>query len=372
MKGMTSLLDQVDPSALFTPFTLAGAALSNRFVMAPMTREFSPRGIPTHDVLEYYRRRARHFGLLITEGTLVDHPSAGSSDRVPHMYGDEALASWRRVVDAVHAEGGRIMSQLWHLGAARTTGAAPYPHAPVLSPSGIGLDGSPVGQPATSRDIDSVIDAYARSAANAKKVGFDGVEIHAAHGYFLDQFLWGTTNRRNDQWGDSLPARARMSAEVVAAVRHAVGPEFPIVLRFSQWKATDFNAVIAHTPEDLESLLGPIVEAGISGFHASTRRYWLPAFEGDRRTLGGWTKKVTGLPTIVLGSIGISTPFGGEDATSRSLSLKPLLELWDREEFDLVAVGRAALSDPEWPTKVRTNRLSEIRPFQKGDVHRLW
>jgi 2,4-dienoyl-CoA reductase-like NADH-dependent reductase (Old Yellow Enzyme family) len=341
--------------------------------MAPMTRAFSPGGVPGDDVVAYYRRRAAHLGLIVTEGTYVGHPSAGSSDRVPRFYGDDALAGWSRVVRAVHEEGGRIFPQLWHLGLSRAAGAAPHPDAPVLSPSGVAHDGTQAGDAATTADIDAVIAAFARAAADARRIGFDGIELHGAHGYLLDQFLWAATNRREDTYGGSVRARARLAEEVVAAAREAAGPGFPIVFRFSQWKGADFEARIAQTPAELEDVLTPLVDAGISGFHVSTRRYWLPGFEGDSRTLAGWTKKITGLPTIALGSVGVSAPFRGNPETeSVDLSIAPLLELFERGEFDLVALGRAVLSDPEWTSKLRDGRTGDIRPYDKSHESRLW
>lgn len=367
----TTLLDGVDPAKLYEPFELSGVQLSNRFVLPPMTRKFSPSGVPGDNVADYYRRRATHFGLLITEGTYIDHPSSGSHPDVPRFYGEDALEGWRRVVDAVHAEGGKIFPQLWHLGVAREAGSEPNPSAPVLSPSGLTHTGAPVGTAATLGDIDAIIASFARAAADAKRVGFDGIELHGAHGYLLDQFFWSATNRRLDGYGGSLKARTRLSQEVVAAVRDAVGPDFPVVFRYSQWKGTDYTATLADTGAELEELLDPLVAAGIDAFHVSTRRYWLPAFEGDSRTLSGWTKAITGLPTITLGSVGVAAPFlGGENADT--LSLAPLLELYERGEFDLIAVGRAALSEPAWPSKVREGNLDDIRFYEKGHESKLY
>lgn len=366
-----TLLDSADPAPLFTPFTLSGVELANRFVMAPMTRSFSPGGVPGPDVVDYYRRRARHLGLIVTEGTYIDHPSAGSSDRVPRIYGDEATEGWQRVVDAAHDEGGRIFPQLWHLGLTRREGAAPSPDAPVVGPSGIGFDGAPRGVAASLADIDAIIASFARAAATAKEIGFDGVELHGAHGYLLDAFLWSRTNQRTDTYGGNLASRARLGAEVLTAVRDAVGPDFPVVFRYSQWKGADFDARIANGPAELDILLAPLAAAGASAFHVSTRRYWLPAFEGEERTLAGWTKKLTGLPTIALGSIGVASPFLGSDTAAPSLSLARLVELFEDGEFDLVALGRAVLSEPEWTSKLRDGRLDQIRSYAKADEQHL-
>src|SRR6202012_3556910 len=135
-----TLLDGAAVTPLFNPVSVAGLKLRNRFAMAPMTRQFSPDGIPGDDVAAYYGRRASSLGLLITEGTYVDE-GAGGSTRVPRFYGERSLAGWRNVAAAVHAAGGVIFPQLWHIGAARTPGSGPFPEAPVVSPSGIDAAG---------------------------------------------------------------------------------------------------------------------------------------------------------------------------------------------------------------------------------------
>jgi 2,4-dienoyl-CoA reductase-like NADH-dependent reductase (Old Yellow Enzyme family) len=367
-----TLLDGADVSSLFSPVSAAGLKLRNRLVMAPMTRQFSPDGIPGADVAAYYGRRASSLGLLITEGTYVDE-GAGGSDRVPRFFGERALAGWRKVADAVHAEGGVIFPQLWHTGVTRKPGSGPFPGAPVISPSGVNAAGAVVGDPATPRQLEATVASYARAAAAARDAGFDGVELHGAHGYLLDQFHWRQTNRRTDAYGGDVRGRVRLSYEVAAAVREAVGPDFPVAFRFSQWKGGHYDARIAENPAELAAFLAPLADAGVSMFHVSTRRYWLPAFDGDRRTLAGWTRHLTGLPVIAVGSVGVAAPFLGlsDDGKSparhqSSLTLAPLVDLLTRGEFDLVALGRAVLADPEWGTKVADGRLAEIRPYSKS------
>ena len=222
-----TLLDGADVSALFSPVSVAGLKLRNRLVMAPMTRQFSPDGVPGDDVAAYYGRRASSLGLLITEGTYVDEGSGGST-RVPRFFGERSLAGWRKVADAVHAEGGAIFPQLWHIGATRKPGSGPFPDAPVISPSGVNAAGAAVGEAGhrqAARRRPSA--AYARAAAAARDAGFDGVELHGAHGYLLDQFHWPRTNRRTDAYGGDIRGRVRFSYEVAAAVREAVGPGLP-------------------------------------------------------------------------------------------------------------------------------------------------
>ncbi|AGL20156.1 oye family NADH-dependent flavin oxidoreductase [Actinoplanes sp. N902-109] len=363
---------------LFRPFDLAGLALPNRIVMAPMTRSFSPGGVPGADVAAYYARRAAGgTGLIVTEGTYVGHPTAGTSHRVPRFYGDDALAGWQRVADAVHANGGRIVPQLWHVGAVRRPGAGPVEDAPSVGPSGLGLDGTPLPGPGaelTVADIDAIVAAFAEAARAAQRVGFDGVELHGAHGYLIDQFLWERTNRRTDAYGGDPVARTRFAAEIVAAVRDAVGPDFPVIFRMSQWKSGAYDAKLADDPGTLESVLTPLVTAGADAIHASTRRYWQPEFEGSDLNLAGWVKKLTGRPVITVGSVGLDVVFtdslSGQGQPSRT-ELGPLLERLERDEFDLVAIGRTLLADPEWPNKVREGRYEDVAAYDNGILKQL-
>ncbi|MGW1724867.1 NADH:flavin oxidoreductase [Streptomyces sp. NPDC002306] len=360
---------------LSRPVALNGLTVPNRIVMAPMTRQFSPGGIPGEDVLSYYSRRAAAgVGLIVTEGTYVGHESAGQSDRVPRFHGDEQLAGWARVADAVHAAGGTIVPQLWHIGMVRKAGQPPFADAPPVGPSGIGAEGAEVtGRAMTRQDLDDVIEAFAKAAADAERIGFDGVELHGAHGYLLDQFLWAGTNRRTDAYGGDPVARTKFAAEIVAAVRAAVSPEFPVLFRYSQWKQQEYDARLAETPEELEAILTPLAAAGVDAFHASTRRYWLPEFEGSDLNLAGWTKKITGRPAITVGSVGLDGDFVGSFRGEGSplKGIDNLLDRLERDEFDLVAVGRALLQDPDWASKVLADRLDELKPYDAAALRTL-
>jgi len=360
---------------LSRPVALNGLTVPNRIVMAPMTRQFSPGGVPGEDVRSYYARRAAAgVGLIVTEGTYVGHESAGQSDRVPRFHGAEQLAGWAEVADAVHAAGGTIVPQLWHIGMVRKDGEPPYADAPAVGPSGIRLDGTEgTGKAMTRADLDDVIGAFAEAAAAAERVGFDGIELHGAHGYLLDQFLWAGTNRRTDGYGGDPVARTKFASEIVAAVRETVSPDFPVLLRYSQWKQDAYEARLAQTPQELEAILAPLAAAGVDAFHASTRRYWLPEFEGSDLNLAGWTKKLTGKPTITVGSVGLDgdfiSGFMGEGAPVQGID--NLLDRLERDEFDLVAVGRALLQDPEWAAKVLGGRFDEVKPYDAAALKTL-
>ncbi len=340
---------------LFRPFQIRDVSLPNRIAMAPMTRSFSPDGIPGTDVAAYYRKRAEGgVGLIITEGVFIPHASAGFDSRVPHLYGEAALAGWRGVASEVHAANGHIFAQLWHTG----TQASGTP------PEGV----HPIGTTMSIPEIEAVVEAYGEAAANAQAVGFDGVELHGAHGYLIDQFFWEHTNRRTDMYGGSLVARTRFATAVIEEVRRRVGPAFPICMRFSQFKIDDFGAQLAKNASELDRFLSPMVAAGIDVFHASMRRFWEPAFASSSLTLAGWTKKLTGLPTIAVGSVTLGTDMMtsfGTDEPAASTDMNALLDCMDRDEFDMIAIGRALIANPTWPQIVQTGDLSTLRPFSR-------
>lgn len=360
-----------DNNILFQPLDLANLQLKNRIVMAPMTRNFSPDNIPGQEVVDYYRRRATGgAGFIITEGTCVDHIAASGYPDVPYFHGEERLAGWKKVVDAVHEAGGKIAPQLWHCGGMRKAGVMPEGDVPGYTPSGMNMPGKVNRHLMTQVDIDDVVQAFARGAANAKALGFDAVEIHGAHGYLLDQFFWAQTNVREDAYGGSLENRGRFALEIIEATRAAVGPEFPIILRFSQWKQQDYTARLVDTPEELEAFLAPLSNAGVDIFHCSQRRFWEAEFEGSDLNLAGWVSKLTGKPAITVGSIGLDAdfiPLPGE-ATFREAepaSLDELERRMQQKEFDLVAVGRAMIANPDWANLVAEDRMGDLQPFRK-------
>lgn len=362
--------------SLFSPFRAGALDLPNRFVMAPMTRWQSPRQMPGRDVADYYTRRAANgVGLIVTEGTTIDHPVSSYSERVPAFHGP-ALDGWRRVVDQVHNAGARIIPQIWHVGAMRhPSNDYPNRHLPNASPSGLFKPGGKqIADPMTEAEITAVAESFARAASAAREIGFDGVEIHGAHGYLLDQFLWEPLNRREDRFGGGAVARTAFAVRIVEAVRAATGPDFPLVLRVSQWKQQDYDARLAETPEQLQSIFTPISEAGVDIFHCSQRRWWQPEFEGSTLNFAGWMRALLGKPVITVGSVGMAGAMSTRDVgegSAVSLDLQPLADAVARDEFDLVAVGRALIANPDWVEKVRAGRFGELEPFDKAALDTL-
>ena len=372
-------MSSTDVSSLFQPFRIKSLDLKNRIVMAPMTRSFSPEGVPGDNVTAYYRRRAENeVGLILSEGTAIDRPAAKNDPNVPFFHGDAPLSGWSNVIEAVHKAGGKMGPQIWHVGAVKSFQTDWVPPSPIESPSGLEAPNAPRGEAMSDETIADTIAAYAKAAADSQRLGFDTLEIHGAHGYLLDQFFWGLTNARDDRFGgQTIQERSRFPVEVVKAIRAAVGPDYPIILRLSQWKQQDYKARLAPTPAELEAWLSPLVDAGVDVLHCSQRRFWDPEFpeiDGENGlNFAGWAKKVTGAATISVGSVGLSgeflASFGGE--TSSPVGVERLAERLEREEFDLIAVGRALIADPDWVSKVRAGETERMKSFDPASLAEL-
>jgi len=371
---------------LFEPLTIRNTTLPNRVAMAPMTRSFCPNGVPGEDVAGYYRRRAENdTGLIVTEAIGADHPSAlgdaglGETD-LPEMADPLSIAGWKNVAEQVHQCGAKIIPQLWHQGPMRIQSSSRHPNSPSISPSGvwgplgrmtsthpryIPKTAGPQTPPMSDEEVEDVIESFVRVAHNAMSAGFDGIALHGAHGYLIDTFFWDETNLRTDRWGGDQRNRMNFGVELVRRIRAAIGEEKPIFFRFSQWKQQDFKAKLAQTPDELETILGPLSDAGVDLFDASVRYFNTPPFPGSDLSLAGWAKKLTGKLTGAVGGIGVGKGVYDTEAQSTVAvnNLPLLMERFNRGEFDLVSVGRALLNDPAWTRKARTGQ-----PFSNYDI----
>ena len=364
---------------LFTPFRCRGLNLRNRVVMAPMTRECAPGGIATAAMTEYYRRRAAGgAALIITEGT---PPNAAGSfgANVPNFFGDEALAAWRPIVQAVHAAGSAIFAQLWHVGAFDPSliGMADSFSDPPerLSPSGLAGPGRPYGRAMSASEIESTIADYANAVMAARALEFDGIEIHGAHGYLPDQFLWAGTNQRRDEYGGSLRNRLRFGERLLTACRRAAGPDFVLSFRLSQWKQLDYAAQVAETPDEFGEIVQCLRDAGADILHCSTRRYWEPAFPGSELCLAAWARRLSGIPAIAVGSVTLGNDFksatGKQAAAAAPEQIDDIERRLESGEFDLIALGRAMLANPDWATLVESGQRRALQSFSKAHLDAL-
>lgn len=342
--------------------------------MAPMTRSFSPDGIPGDDVAAYYTRRAAgEVGLILSEGTVIDRPSSSADKNIPQFYG-KALNGWKKVIDDVHNAGGKMAPQIWHQGIMANHHSGWLPPVPFEGPSGLLQTGTNNGKTLTDEDIADVIKAFGKAATDAKELGFDSVELHGAHGYLIDQFFYEVTNKRTDKYGGkNIAERSLFATEVIREVRRQVGDDFAVIIRLSQWKSGDYTHKLAKTPEEMETWLNLLAEAGVDIFHCSQRRFWEPEFEGSDLNFAGWAKKLTGKATITVGSVGLNGEFmeSFKGVSSEPSSLDELLRRYDRGDFDLVAVGRPILADAEWTKKIKEGRNSELKGFSKEALMQL-
>lgn len=364
---------------LFSPFVCRGVELRNRILMAPMTRERAPHAVATADIAAYYARRAAGgTAMIITEGT-PPHPAGAFSARVPRFFGAQALEGWRQVVDAVHAHGAAIMAQLWHVGAFQPSNIGMEdsldPLHVRLSPSGLAGPDRPLGRAMTQADIDDTLSAFSTAAAAARSLGFEGIEIHGAHGYLPDQFMWSATNRREDAYGGDIAGRMRFASDLVRECRRQIGENRLLSFRLSQWKQLDYQARIAQTPQELAQILEPLAQAGVDIFHCSTRRYWEPAFEGSDLCFAAWVRKLSGVPTVAVGSVTLGNDFkssgGKQHAVAAPEQIDDLERRLARGDFDLIAIGRALLANPDWVRLVQSGQAAQLRSFSKAQLDAL-
>jgi 2,4-dienoyl-CoA reductase-like NADH-dependent reductase (Old Yellow Enzyme family) len=366
-----------DIDALFTPLRIRNLALRNRFVMPGMQRGFMNDGAPAPKMVDYMRRcAAGGVGLIISESTSPDHPSAYWQPVMGRME-TQTLESWRRVIEAVRGEGTAFLLQLWHPGAMRKVAAGhPLADSATLSPSGLIQAGRPNGRAMTRQDLEELKQAYVQAAEHAQSLGADGVEVHAAHGYLMDQFLWAQTNQREDEYGGAtLPQRARYPAQIVAAIRKATGNDFTISFRFSQFKEVDYGAVVAPGPQELRDMLALLRTAGVDLFNVSSRRFhkaeW-PDGPQPQLTISEWVKSLTDAPVMTCGSVGLDVEmfanlFDNEEPSQLSVErdLELLAQRVRAGTLDLVGVGRMHIANNDFVNKVRTGRYSELALFNK-------
>lgn len=260
----------MSPTTLFTPLSVGPLSLKHRVVMAPLTRfRADSAHVHTQLAVEYYSQRASTPGtLLITEATFIS-VHAGGDAHVPGIYNAAQIAAWKRVTDAVHAKGSYIVCQLWALGRAATpaivrqeTGS----EEAYVSSSAVPMDaGGEVPRPLSDEEIWGYVGDYAQAAKNAMEAGFDGVEIHGANGYLIDQFTQDVCNKREDAWGGSVEKRSRFGLEVAKAVVEAVGKE-RVGFRLSPF-STFQGMKVADPIEQFSHLIEGLKELGLVYLH---------------------------------------------------------------------------------------------------------
>ncbi|QHE85875.1 alkene reductase [Hydrogenophaga sp. BPS33] len=346
-------------TALFEPITAGQLALSNRIVMAPLTRNRAPNAVPTPLMAKYYEQRASA-GLLITEATAISHQGQGYAD-VPGLYAPEQIEGWKRVTAAVHRAGGKIVTQLWHVGRVSHTELQPGGGAPV-APSAIAAktktvlikDGIPTFvETSTPRaleleELPGIVEDYRKAALAAIEAGFDGVEIHAANGYLIDQFLKTGSNQRADAYGGSVENRARLLLEVAKAVADAIGGG-RTGIRLSP--VTPANDVVDADPQPLFTyVLQQLAPLGLAYVHLIEGATGGPRKIADRpfdyATLRAAYHAAGGKAAWMVNN--------GYDLTLAKKALN--------DGADLVAFGKSYIANPDLVT-----RLKQGGPFNAPD-----
>ncbi|MDN4625974.1 NADH:flavin oxidoreductase [Erwinia sp. PsM31] len=342
---------------LFKAGQIARIAFKNRALVAPMTRiSASETGLPGEIVQRYYASFAQGgFGGVITEGLYIDSAWSQTYAYQPGIVSDEQVAGWRKVTDAVKAAGSVVIAQLIHGGALsqanihRTTTIGPS----AIKPRGQqlafyhGKGDYAVPEAMTAQQIEEVIASFANSAERAiTRAGFDGVEIHAANGYLLDQFFTDYQNQREDAWGGSLENRLRLTLEVIRAVRNKIGREAMLGVRISQGKVNDFQHKWQEGEAGALKVFALLQEAGVDYIHITEYKAWLPAFENNDRSLVELAR--VGAPdTVIIANGGLDD---GERAEEQLLA-----------NADFVAIGKAALANHDWPQRVQQGQA--LRPL---------
>jgi 2,4-dienoyl-CoA reductase-like NADH-dependent reductase (Old Yellow Enzyme family) len=360
-------------SIVFEPVDYGALHLRNRIVMAPMTRrKAGADGVISDQSIEYYRRRAAgEMGLIISEGVPIDSTHAADGTTVPHIETDKQIAAWKRVVDAVHGEGGAFAPQLWHTGPKAMNPIGPSARATPRRKDGeVRRDVRAM----EAGDFEQVIAAFVSAARSAKEIGCDAVELHGAHGYLLDAFLCPGTNHRTDEYGGPIENRLRFPSQVVRAVCEAVGPDYPVIYRISRWKSEDSDKIKFHGPADLEPVVTALAEAGVDILHVSTEAALDAAFPGvSDRSLAGWAKDLSGLPTIAVGGVSLALTCNDSYGGTAEITADPgpEIRMIEQGEADMLAVGRALIANPDWVRIVRDGDWRDLKPFAMSDLESL-
>ncbi|QFT32666.1 NADH oxidase [Labrenzia sp. THAF82] len=343
-------------TALLSPATIGSKSFSNRLVLAPMSRTSAePDGTPTAEMASYYAGFARGgFGLLIAEGAFVDANYSQCYGNQPGLVTDSHEAGWRTVVEAVKRENGKIILQLIHAGAVSQFVERAFAPSPVR-PMGEMLQGygprqGPYDTPGelSVSDIRAICSAFVDAAKRAEAAGFDGVEIHCANGYLLDQFLTPETNLRNDTYGGTLEDRLRLTTDILSMCQQKTSPDFLVGVRLSQAKATVQDYFWPNGLEDARVIFSAVAEAGANFIHLASEKggYTYHSTTKTGENLTAFARSLTGLPVIANGGL--------QDIGLANQVIADQLA-------DFVSIGKAAMLNPDLPKKIASG--APLRDF---------
>ena len=359
---MSSQIHEKFPT-LFSNASIESIELKNRTIVSPMTRTSAREdGIVTNQMAEYYAEFARGgWGLIIAEATYIDEKYSQGYNNQPGISNEAQMQSWKKVVDSVHAEEVPIFLQIFHAGAVNQGNSWVEGS---IAPSSIQPKGEQISRyngegtfqiprEISVEEIEEVVNSYASAARRAYEVGFDGVEVHGANGYLMDQFLTTYTNKRNDIYGGDIKNRFRFHIDVMTAVRNAVPNNFPVGVRISQTKVNDREYSWPGGLEDAEVIFGSLGKIGNIFIDVCAHLGCAPVFGSDK-SLAGLAKEFSGTTVIANGKL------DNPEEAERVLGTG---------EGDCVAIAKGALADPEWPNKI-SQGIPPV-PFQQEMISPL-
>jgi N-ethylmaleimide reductase len=343
---------------LFTQFKLKQFTLKNRIGVAPMTRMSAAEdSIPRQDVLDFLVRRAKNGASIVyTEAIITDYESAQGYPGQARMVTQRQIDAWKPVVQEIQKEGSIAIMQMFHCGRMAWPEVNPVKRS--IAPSSITpkqdnpLTGSPYPVPETMSqfDIDHVIAGFVETAKGALEAGFDGVEIHGAHGYLISQFLSPYSNKRSDGYGGSVKNRFRFFHEVIQAVSKVMPDDRLLVARISNWGVADMEVSLFDTKEEYQETIKLLSEEPIDAISVSTYEYQQTAF-GTDKNMAQLTREVTGMPLMICGGI--------YDRTSAEDALK---------DADIILNGKSALLNPDWVEDVRAGKALKRYKSEEADI----
>lgn len=347
-------------TGILSPHDIKGASLRNRLAVAPMTRvTATEEGVATATMADYYLRFAKGgFGLITTEGLYTDKAFSQGYAHQAGLADQEQAQAWAAINEQLHAHGARVFAQLMHAGALsqgnrfRSRTVAPSAVQPVGQQMAVYYGEGAYAMPVeiTAQEIEEVIQGFVAAALRAVRVAkFDGIEIHGANGYLLDQFLTAHTNLRTDQWGGDVANRVALLAAVVKAVKAAVGAQVPVGIRISQGKVNDFTPKWPGGECDAQVIFKALQDAGADFIHVTEFQAWQPAFEGTQRSLVALARQYA--PDVTLIANG---SLHEQDRAAEALA----------DGADLISVGRGALSNPDLPQALESRRA--LRAFDSS------
>lgn len=338
---------------ILSPHDINGAVSRNRLAVAPMTRvTATEEGLATQTMQDYYLRFAQGgFGLIITEGLYTDKAFSQGYPNQPGLADEEQAQVWAKINHELRAQGSLVFAQIMHAGALsqgnryRTHTVGPSAVQPVGEQMSVYYGEGAYAMPAeiTEAEIAQVIQGFADTAARAvETANFDGIEIHGANGYLLDQFLTAHTNVRKDRWGGDMTQRMSLLINVVTAVKEKVGQKVPVGVRISQGKVNDFKNKWLDGEGDAQIIFSALADAGVDFIHVTEHEAWQPAFEGGQDSLITLARKFAPGITII-GNGGLHDPAHAGEALNAGA--------------DMIALGRGALSNPDYPVILETNQM---------------